>query len=118
MRTRIGVAACMAVLGAGLSVTAARAAWDAAGYYEERCSTCHGAKGEGTTAPPLAPPLKGNPFVMNAPVPVLVQLIRHGRIGRQRVYDGPYANMPSFGPEAVPDPEALVEYLKTDLQKN
>lgn len=97
----------------------ASAAFDAAGYYEMRCATCHGANGEGTRdrIPPLAPPLRGNPLVVNAPAAVLIQVIRKGRSGRQRVYNDTYTNMPSFGPEAVPDPEALVEYLKTSLQQ-
>jgi mono/diheme cytochrome c family protein len=95
----------------------AHAVWDAGGYYKMRCASCHGLKGEGTVAPPLAPPLRGNAFVINAPVAVIVQLIRHGRINRQRLYNEGYANMPSFGPEEIPDPEAIAQYLKTDLQK-
>lgn len=117
MRFRIVVAATAAALAAVLAMNSAFAEWDAADNYKLRCSTCHGSSGQGTAAPPLAPPLKGNPFVINAPAPVLVQLIRHGRVGRQRVYHEAYANMPSFGPEAVPDPEALVQYLKTGLQQ-
>ena len=53
---------------AGASIpTASFAAFDAAGYYQMRCATCHGAEGQGTRAsvPPLAPALKGNPFVVN-----------------------------------------------------
>ena len=85
-----------------------------------RCGACHGGDGEGTsnTMPKLAPALKGNPFVINAPPVVLVNLIRKGRIGRQRLYhDSPFANMPGFGAELVPDADALVQFLKTDLQK-
>lgn len=85
-----------------------------------RCGACHGGDGEGTsnTMPKLAPALKGNPFVINAPPVVLVNLIRKGRIGRQRLYhDSPFANMPGFGAEMVPDADALVQFLKTDLQK-
>jgi len=120
MKDRTGRAS-LAVLALGLcfASTASFAAFDAAGFYEMRCSGCHGKEGQGTRdkIPPLAPPLRGNPLVVNAPAPVLVQIIRKGRAGRQRVYDDAYPNMPSFGPEAVPDPEALIEYLKTDLQK-
>jgi mono/diheme cytochrome c family protein len=85
-----------------------------------RCGGCHGGDGEGTsnTMPKLAPALKGNPFVINAPAVVLVNVIRKGRIGRQRLYhDSPFANMPGFGAEMVPDVDALVQFLKTDLQK-
>jgi cytochrome c len=92
---------------------------DAAGYYELRCATCHGADGEGTRhkSPSLGPPLRGNPFVINAPVEMLTSLIRHGRGGQQRVYDDAYPNMPAFGAGLVPDAAGLAIYLKTVLQK-
>jgi mono/diheme cytochrome c family protein len=85
-----------------------------------RCGGCHGGNGEGTsnTMPKLAPALKGNPLVLNAPNVVLVNIIRKGRIGRQRLYhDSPFANMPGFGAEMVPNVDELVVFLKTDLQK-
>jgi mono/diheme cytochrome c family protein len=85
-----------------------------------RCGACHGGDGEGTsnTMPKLAPALKGNPLVLNAPNVVLVNIIRKGRIGRQRLYhDSPFANMPGFGAEMVPNVDELVVFLKTDLQK-
>jgi mono/diheme cytochrome c family protein len=92
---------------------------DAAGYYTMRCSSCHGARGEGTdkVAPSLGPPLRGNALVMNAPVEVIAQIIRRGRSGKARVYNSHYPNMPSFGPEAVPDVEGLIAYLKGPLQQ-
>jgi len=85
-----------------------------------RCGGCHGGDGEGTsnTMPKMAPALKGNPLVLNAPNVVLVNIIRKGRIGRQRLYhDSPFANMPGFGVEMVPNVDELVVFLKTDLQK-
>jgi mono/diheme cytochrome c family protein len=85
-----------------------------------RCAGCHGGNGEGTSnsMPKLAPALKGNPLVINAPNVVLVNIIRKGRIGRQRLYhDSPFANMPGFGAEMVPNVDELVVFLKTDLQK-
>ncbi len=85
-----------------------------------RCGGCHGGNGEGTsnTMPKMAPALKGNPLVLNAPNVVLVNIIRKGRIGRQRLYhDSPFANMPGFGAEMVPNVDELVVFLKTDLQK-
>ena len=85
-----------------------------------RCGGCHGGNGEGTsnTMPKLAPALKGNPLIINAPAGVIVNIIRKGRIGRQRLYhDSPFANMPGFGAEMVPDADALAHFLKTDLQK-
>ena len=87
--------------------------------YRLRCGACHGAQGEGTDRewPRLAPALKGNPFVKNAPAAALISVIRLGRNGRERLYKESYPNMPAFGAEAVPDVEGLVQYLKTDLQK-
>jgi mono/diheme cytochrome c family protein len=106
---------------AGLPMSQAAASEvDAAGYYELRCASCHGAEGEGTRdrSPSLGPPLRGNPFVINAPVEMLVSLIRHGRGGQQRVYDDAYPNMPAFDAGLVPDAAGLVNYLKTVLQQN
>ena len=92
---------------------------DAAGYYEMRCATCHGANGEGTRdkSPSLGPPLRGNPLVMNAPAEVLAGIIRHGRGGQQRAYDDAYPNMPAFDAGMVPDALGLATYLKTVLQE-
>lgn len=105
---------------AGLPIVQASASEvDAAGYYDLRCATCHGADGEGTRdkSPSLGPPLRGNPFVINAPVEMLTSLIRHGRGGQQRVYDDAYPNMPAFDAGLVPDPAGLATYLKTVLQE-
>jgi mono/diheme cytochrome c family protein len=93
---------------------------DAAGYYELRCASCHGAEGEGTRdrSPSLGPPLRDNLFVINAPAEMLVSLIRHGRGGQQRVYDDAYPNMPAFDAGLVPDAAGLVNFLKTVLQQD
>ena len=92
---------------------------DAAGYYQLRCASCHGANGEGTRdkSPSLGPPLRGNPLVINAPAEMLVNIIRHGRGGQQRVYDDAYPNMPAFDAGMVPDAMGLAVYLKTVLQQ-
>ena len=99
--------------------TASSAAFDAAGYYQMRCAACHGSEGQGTKAqvPALAPALKGNPFVVNGSPAAIRTIIRKGRSGQKRLYNDTYPNMPSFGPEAVPDVDALVAYLKGDLQR-
>ena len=104
----------------GLMVSQAYASdVDAAAYYQMRCGTCHGSQGQGTRmkSPSLAPPLRGNPLVVNAPVEMLVGIIRHGRSGQQRVYDDTYPNMPAFDAGMVPDVVGLVDYLKTGLQE-
>jgi len=98
--------------------TAAQAQAGAA-VYAQTCSACHGATGQGTRAslPPLGPALKGNPFVVNGSPAALKSVIRKGRAGQKRIYDDTYPNMPAFGVEFVPDPDALIAYLKGDLQK-
>lgn len=108
------------VLGAFSAIPAvAQAATDAAANYELRCSYCHGTEGQGTRAslPSLGPALKGNPFVVNGSPAALRTVIRKGRSGQKRLYNDTYPNMPSFGFEVVPDVDALVNFLKTDLQK-
>jgi mono/diheme cytochrome c family protein len=112
------VASALFVAGA-LSPIAANAAFDAAGYFTLRCSGCHGLEGQGTKAqvPALGPALKGNPFIVNGSPAAIRTVIRKGRAGQKRLYNDTYPNMPSFGAEAVPDVDALVAFLKGDLQK-
>jgi mono/diheme cytochrome c family protein len=107
------------LLGGMLSPAAALAATDAAAMYQLRCGHCHGSNGQGTraTLPSLGPALKGNPFVVNGSPAAIKAVIRKGRQGQKRLYDDTYPNMPSFGFENVPDADALVAYLKGDLQK-
>ena len=95
------------------------AATDGAANYALRCSHCHGSAGQGTRAniPPLGPALKGKPFVVNGSPAALKTVIRKGRQGSKRLYNDAYPNMPSFGFEVVPDTDALIAYLKGDLQK-
>jgi len=108
-----------ALLLGALSPTASSAAFDAAGYYQMRCASCHGAEGQGSRAsvPPLAPALRGNPFVVNGSPAALRTVIRKGRSGKKRLYNDAYPNMPSFGAEAIPDVDAVVAYIKGDLQR-
>jgi mono/diheme cytochrome c family protein len=101
------------------SPLSAQAAFDAPGYFQLRCSGCHGSEGQGTKGvmPVLGPALKGNPFVVNGSPAAVKTVIRKGRSGQKRLYNDTYPNMPSFGSEAIPDVDALVAYLKGDLQK-
>jgi len=119
METRKHSVAGLLVAASFVFCSSAYADIDAAGYYQMRCSSCHGVHGEGTdsVAPSLGPPLKGNALVVNAPAQVIAQIIRRGRSGKARVYNSHYPNMPSFGAEAVPDVEALIAYLKGPLQQ-
>jgi mono/diheme cytochrome c family protein len=107
------------LLGGMLSPADALAVIDAAEMYKVRCAACHGASGQGTRAslPSLGPALKGNPFVVNGSPAAIKSVIRKGRSGQKRLYDDTYPNMPAFGFGPVPDTDALVAYLKGDLQK-
>ena len=112
------VAAIFLVAGA-IFPTAASAAFDAPAYYQLRCGNCHGTEGQGTRAmlPSLGPALKGNPFVVNGSPAAIRTVIRKGRAGQKRLYNDTYPNMPSFGAEVIPDVDALVAYIKGDLQR-
>lgn len=107
-----------ALLGA-LMVAPARAEVDGKEFYMLRCASCHGAEGQGTKhlMPALAPALKGNPFIVQGSPAAIRNVIRKGRSGSQRLYNDTYPNMPSFGPEVVPDVASLVAYLKGDMQR-
>jgi mono/diheme cytochrome c family protein len=113
------VLSALAMSGALVFATPAAAEFDAAGYYQMRCSGCHGPAGQGTRhqLPSLGPALKGNPFVVNGSAAAIRTVVRKGRQGERRLYNDTYPNMPSFGPEAVPDVDALVAYIKGPLQK-
>ena len=106
-------------LAGALIPTASFAAFDATGYYQMRCAACHGSEGQSTRGqmPALGPALKGNPFVVNGSPAAIRTVIRKGRSGQKRLYNDTYPNMPSFGAEAVPDVDALVAFLKGDLQR-
>jgi mono/diheme cytochrome c family protein len=97
----------------------ARADIDGKEFYMLRCATCHGVDGQGSRhlIPPLAPALKGNPFITEGSAAAIRNVIRKGRAGKKRLYDDAYPNMPSFGTEVVPDVDAVVTYLKGNMQK-
>ena len=118
MVTRSLFATALLAVGALVPIPAA-AEVDAPAIYAVRCSNCHGANGQGTraTLPSLGPALKGNPFIVNGSPAAIKAVIRKGRSGQKRLYDDTYPNMPSFGPEPVPDVDALVAYLKGGLQQ-
>jgi mono/diheme cytochrome c family protein len=112
------VASALFVAGA-LSPVAANAVFDAPAWYQMRCSGCHGLEGQGTKGqvPALGPALKGNPFVINGSPAAIKTVLRKGRAGQKRLYNDTYPNMPAFGPEMLPDTDAMIAFLKGDLQK-
>ncbi len=111
-------ASALCIAGA-LFPVAANAAYDAAGAYTLRCSSCHGDKGQGTkgVSPTLGPALKANPFIVAGSADAIKNIIRKGRGGKKRLYNESYPNMPAFGAEFVSDIDAMVAYLKGDMQK-
>lgn len=96
-----------------LSVAQA-AAGGSALFADKGCVSCHGEKGQGV--PGLAPSLKGNAFVTSSPEGEVQDTIRKGRLGKNRRHTNIPGGMP---PNALTDEEAqaLVKYLKGDLQK-
>ncbi len=119
MAMRKLVLSALAASGVFMLSPSASAEFDAAGYYQMRCGACHGPAGQGTKhqVPALGPALKGNPFIVNGSVAAIRTVIRKGRQGERRLYNDTYPNMPSFGAEALPDPEAVIAYLKGPLQQ-
>jgi mono/diheme cytochrome c family protein len=89
-------------------------AGDPAAIYKSKCALCHGAKGEGIKG--MAPPHKGNKHVIEGKPEEIKKIILEGRIGKAKKYKEYPVDMPkSVMPDA--DAEALVKYLKTELQK-
>jgi mono/diheme cytochrome c family protein len=104
---------------AGLAVACCAGAAHAADaklvtYFKETCGVCHGENGEGT--PGLAPPLKGNKFVTEGSASDIATTITKGREGAAKRYKDLASPMP---PASMSDSrlQALIAYLKTDLQK-
>lgn len=88
--------------------------FDGKWQYYALCAGCHGDSGEGLY--PFGPALKGNPFVQNAPLPALAQVIQEGRNYAYRTHLA-YVGMPAYVYIRGGELEALVNYMKGDLQK-
>jgi mono/diheme cytochrome c family protein len=114
MRHRRALAA--AVLAAAWFAPPAVEAADAATvkYFQETCAICHGEKGEGIAG--LAPALKGNKFVSAGKPEDIGATITNGRQGDQKRYKDYPSPMPAqpLGDKKL---QALIEYLRGDLQK-
>ncbi len=97
------------IIFAGVSLAA-----DPAAIYKSKCALCHGAKGEGLKS--MGPPHKGNKFVLESKPEEVKKVILEGRIGKAKKHKEYPVDMPkNVMPDA--DAEALVKYLKTELQK-
>ncbi len=115
-RRQIVAGACLLALGGFSSSAFSQSVdelFDGAWRYQASCAGCHDSDGSGIY--PFGPPLKGNAFVQNAPVPIVVQVIQNGRNYGERNHLA-YVGMPAFhyirGGEAI----ALVNYMKNGLQ--
>lgn len=82
--------------------------------YRASCAGCHADDGSGHY--PFGPALKGNPFVQNAPSPALLVVIQEGRNYENRTHLA-YVGMPAFPYLRAGEAEALIAYMKGDLQK-
>lgn len=89
-------------------------AFDGEWRYQTSCGSCHGKNGEGIYA--FAPALKGNAFVIQSPASVIINVIQNGRYNRNKTYPK-YPGMPAFYDIRAGEAEALVNYLKGDLQQ-
>ncbi len=87
--------------------------FDGAWRYYVSCAGCHDDDGSGVYA--FGPPLKGNAFVQNAPASVIIQVIQKGRNYEERNHLA-YVGMPAFHYIRGGEAEALVSYLKGELQ--
>jgi mono/diheme cytochrome c family protein len=93
--------------------TAADETFDGAWRYHVSCAGCHDDDGSGVYA--FGPPLKGNKFVQSAPAAVIIQVIQEGRNYEERNHLA-YVGMPAFHYIRGGEAEALVNFLKGDLQ--
>jgi mono/diheme cytochrome c family protein len=99
---------------ASASAQDASQAFDGKWQYYALCAGCHGDSGEGLY--PFGPALKGNPFVQNAPLPALAQVIQEGRNYANRTHLA-YVGMPAYVYIRGGELEALVNYMKGEMQK-
>ena len=88
--------------------------FDGEWQYRASCAGCHALDGSGFYA--FGPALKDNPFVRNAPAPVLIEVIQKGRNYENRSHLA-YIGMPAFPFLRGGTVESLVHYMKTGLQR-
>ena len=101
------------IFGFALFIPAASMAVDGAQLFSSKCVACHGAKGKGTQ---VGPALKGDPFVIQGAPEEIKKVIMMGRTEKEKKYPDIMVPMPT-GLASEAEAEALVLYLKGDLQK-
>jgi len=100
-------------IGVILSLPAVAAADQGADLFRAKCIACHGPRGEGTA---VGPALKGDPFVVKGATDEIKKVIMSGRTDSEKKYPAIMNSMPN-GLASESEAEALVRYLKGDLQK-
>lgn len=88
---------------------------EAAEIYKTVCTPCHGAKGEGKK--PMGPALKGSEFVTKGADADVKATIANGRAGADKKFKEFPSPMPPQKSLSSEEVDALVKFLKTDLQK-
>lgn len=97
-----------------LQAVAQEQQFDGKWRYRTSCAGCHAEDGSGIYA--FGPALKGNPLVQNAPAPIMIDIIQKGRNYGARTHLA-YVGMPAFQWIRAGEAEALVQYIKGDLQQ-
>jgi mono/diheme cytochrome c family protein len=100
-------------LGAILCGPRTAPAAEGAGLFQAKCIACHGPKGEGT---PVGPALKGDPFIVKGTPDEIKKVVMMGRTDAEKKYPH-FANSMPGGLATEAEADALVVYLKGDLQK-
>lgn len=88
---------------------------EAAVIYSSVCSPCHGKEREGKK--PMGPSLKNSEFISTASDAEIKATIKEGRAGDKKKFRDYPAPMPAQKSLTDAELNALVKYLKTDIQK-
>ena len=96
-----------------LFIPEASLALDGAQLFSSKCVACHGSKGKGTQ---VGPALRGDPFVIQGAPEEIKKVIMTGRTEKEKKYPNIMIPMPT-GLASEAEADALVTYLKGDLQK-
>jgi mono/diheme cytochrome c family protein len=101
------------IFSSALFIPESSMAVDGAQLFSAKCVACHGSKGKGTQ---VGPALKGDPFVIQGTPEEIKKVIMMGRTEKEKKYPNIMIPMPT-GLVSDTEADALVTYLKGDLQK-
>ncbi len=74
----------MGVFALSVAVAGSALAFDGAAIFRSKCLACHGPKGKGTE---IAPAFRGNEFIKNSEVDVIIDVVKNGRPLDQKRYE-------------------------------